>query len=139
MRQGDFSGLPVIFDPAAASDGQRQPFFGNQEPVSRIDPVAAALLAQTPLPNLPGIAQNLRAVGNESINGNQYSARFDHQLAANDALWLRTSLFDIREADPFGSSVLQESLLPGFGRELSTHAINGVASWSHGFSANSAE
>ena len=30
---------------------------------------------------------------------------------------------------------MQESLLPGFGRNLSTHAINGVASWTHVFNA----
>jgi hypothetical protein len=29
---------------------------------------------------------------------------------------------------------LQESLLPGFGRNLSTHALNGVAGWTHVFS-----
>jgi hypothetical protein len=29
--------------------------------------------------------------------------------------------------------VLQESLLPGFGRNLSTHAINGAAGWTHAF------
>ena len=32
--------------------------------------------------------------------------------------------------------MLQESLLPGFGRNLSTHAINGVAGWTHTFSPN---
>jgi len=136
MRQGNFSGLPVIFDPANVSGGQRQPVLNNQIPSGRLEPVAVALLAQIPLPNLPGTAQNLRSTGSQHLNGNQYSARLDHQFSEKDTAFLRASLFDARQADPFGSSVLQESLLPGFGRHLSTHAINGAASWTHLFNAN---
>ncbi len=132
MRAGNFSGLPTIYDPASS----RQPFLNNQIPSGQLDPVAVALLAQVPLPNRPGIAQNLLATGDQRINGNQYSARLDHQFTPQDTTFLRASLFDAREADPFGSSVLQETLLPGFGRNLSTHAINGAASWTHAFSAN---
>ena len=135
MRRGNFSGLPTIFDPTNISGQQRQPFLDNEIPTGRLDPVAVTLLAQIPLPNLPGTAQNLLSTEDQRINGNQYSARLDHQFAEKDTAFLRASLFDVREADPFGSSVLQESLLPGFGRALSTHAINGAASWSHVFSA----
>jgi len=134
MRRGDLSGLPTIYDPTATVGGQRQPFPDNQ--ILKLDPVAVALLTQMPFPNLPGIAQNLRSTGNQRINGNQYSQRLDHQLSATDTIYLRGSLFDAREVDPFGSGVLQESLLPGFGRNLSTHAINGVAGWTHTFNAN---
>ena len=132
MRTGNFSGLPTIYDPTSS----RQPFLNNQIPSGLLDPVAVALLAQVPLPNRPGIAQNLLATGDQRINGNQYSARLDHQFTPQDTTFLRASLFDAREADPFGSSVLQETLLPGFGRNLSTHALNGAASWTHAFSAN---
>ncbi len=135
MRRGDFSGLPTIYDPTATVGGLRQPFPNNQI-LRPLDSVAVALLAQVPFPNLPGIAQNLRSIGNQRTNGNQYSARFDHQFSSNDSTYLRASLFDAREADPFGSGVLQESLLSGFGRNLSTHAINGVAGWTHTFNAN---
>ncbi|HXA67258.1 MAG TPA: carboxypeptidase regulatory-like domain-containing protein [Bryobacteraceae bacterium] len=134
MRGGDFPGLPAIYDPTTISGGQRQPFPNNQ--ITRLNPVAVALLVQIPLPNLPGIAQNWLATGNQTINQDQYSGRLDHQSSGNDTAYLRGSLFDARQADPFGSSVLQESLLPGFGRNLSTHAINGVAGWTHSFSSN---
>ena len=133
MRRGDFSGLPTIYDPTSNVNGQRLPFLNNQI-LRPLDPVAIALLAQIPLPNLPGVAQNLLATGNQRINGNQYSARLDHQFSSSDITYLRASLFDARQTDPFGSSVLQESLLPGFGRDLSTHAINGAAGWTHVFS-----
>ena len=131
MRRGDFSCLPAIYDPTS---GQRQPFPNNQI-LRPLDPAATALLAQIPLPDLPGIAQNLLSTGNQRVNGNQYSARLDHQFSENDTAYLRASLFDARQFDPFGSGVLQESLLPGFGRNLSTHAINGAAGWTHVFNA----
>jgi len=136
MRNGDFSGLPVIYDPASVSaTGQRLAFPGNRIPFA-LNPVAAALLAAVPFPNLPGVAQNLLSTQTQSINTNQGSARLDHRFTDQDNVYLRASLFDAREADPFGSGVLQESLLPGFGRTLSTHSINGAAGWTHGFSAS---
>src|SRR6185312_10383816 len=107
MRQGNFSGLSAIFDPANVSSQRRQPLLNNQIPNGRLDPVAVALLGHIPLPNLPGKAQNLRSTGGQRINGNQYSARLDHQFSKRDTTFLRASLFDARQADPFGSSVLQ--------------------------------
>ena len=136
MRQGDFSGLPVIFDPLNVALGRRQPFADNRILPSRLDPVAVALLRQIPLPNLPGIAQNLLATESQRIDTNQYSARLDHQFSGKDTAYLRFSLFDARESDPFGSGTLQESLLPGFGRNLSTHALNGAANWTRVFRAD---
>jgi hypothetical protein len=132
MRAGDFSGLPVVYD---FSSGTRIPFPDNR--INRpLDPVAVALLAKIPRPNLPGIAQNLRAVEKQRINTNGYMARIDHQLSQKDNLYLRASIFDARQSDPFGSGVLQENLLPGFGRNLSTHAVNGVAGWNRAFTLN---
>jgi len=137
MRSGNFSGLPAIYDPlSVAAGGQRQPFPNNLIPALSLDPVATALLAQIPLPNLPGIGQNLLASDTQSIDTNQYSARIDHRFTDKDNTFLRASIFDAREFDPFGSGVLQESLLPGFGRDLSTHSINGAAQWTHAFNAN---
>jgi len=135
MRSGDFSGLPTIYDPSTTNTaGQRLPFAGNR--ITKLDPAAVAMLAEIPLPNLPGNGQNLRATNTQGIETNDYSARIDHQISGKDSAYLRASLFDAREFDPFGSSVLQESLLPGFGRLLSTHTINGVAGWTHVFNAD---
>jgi hypothetical protein len=135
MRVGDFSGLPAIYDPLSVSPGgQRQPYFNNVIPAISLDPVATAMLGHIPLPNLPGVGQNLLATDTQSINTNQYSARIDHRFTDKDNAFLRASIFDAREFDPFGSGVLQESLLPGFGRNLSTHSVNGAAQWTHAFS-----
>ncbi len=135
-RQGDFVGLPPIYDPLNAAGNRRIEFPDNAVPLNRLDPVALALLAHVPLPNLPGVAQNLLATATQRLNANQYLARVDHQISQTDTVYLRAALFDARQSDPFGSSVLQESLLPGFGRNVSTHALNGAANWTHTFSAD---
>lgn len=132
MRIGDFASLPPVYDPGTSAI--REPFPGNRVPLTSLDPVATALLANVPHPDLPGIAQNLLASERQRINSNNFSGRLDHQLSAKDTAYARFSLFDARQFDPFGSGVLQESLLPGFGRNLSTHSLNGVAGWTHIFS-----
>jgi hypothetical protein len=131
MRAGDFSGFPVVYDPLTGDPGtgQRMPFAGNMIPTDRLDPVALAMLARIPFPNLPGTSQNLRATETQSLTLNQYSGRLDHQLAGGDRLYARVSVFDANQFDPFGSGVLQESLLPGFGRNLRTHSFNSVLGW----------
>ena len=129
MRIGDFTGCR-----RSMTAGSRQPFVGNRIPIQELDSVSSALLASIPHANLPGVAQNLLASGGQRINSNNGSAKLDHQFSANDTAFARFSLFDARQFDPFGSGVLQESLLPGFGRNLSTHTLNGVAAWTHVFS-----
>jgi hypothetical protein len=135
MRTGDFTGLATVHDPNSSASGIRQPFPGNEIPGTELDSVSSALLANIPHANLAGIAQNLLAPEAQRIKSNNASAKLDHQFSANDTAFARFSLFDAREFDPFGSGVLQENLLPGFGRDLSTHSLNGVASWTHVFSA----
>jgi hypothetical protein len=134
MRGGVFPS--AIFDPlSTALSGQRQPFMNNAIPLVSLDPVAMTLLKTIPAPNLPGAAQNLLASENQSIATNQASARIDHRFTDKDNAFVRASVFDARQFDPFGSGVLQESLLPGFGRNLSTHSVNGAAQWTHAFNA----
>jgi hypothetical protein len=134
MRSGNFYGLSPIYSAGSATGDGREPFPNNQIPAGLLDPVALALLARIPLPNLPGIGQNLLATGDQRIDQNMTSARIDHQLSGNNTMYLRASTFDAQEFDPFGSGVLQETLLPGFGRNLSTHSVNGAAGWTHVFS-----
>jgi hypothetical protein len=134
MRAGNFAGQPAIYDPTNIVAGQRQPFAGNAIPAGRRDPVAVALLARIPLPNLPGIAQNLRATETQRTETNAYSGRLDHQFGSSDSAFVRVAVFDADDFSPFGSGVLQESLLPGFGRNLTTNALSVAANWSHIFS-----
>jgi hypothetical protein len=59
VRGGDFSGLPVIYDPARTDPtGRRLPFEGNKIPAARLNPVALAFLQKVPLPTSTGEVQN---------------------------------------------------------------------------------
>jgi hypothetical protein len=126
QRAGVFA--TTIVNPATGA-----PFPGNKINVP-LDPAAVALLALVPLPNLPGTSNNLRAVEQQSIETDQYNARLDHRFSDADNAWARGSVFTANEFDPFGSSVLNEALLPGFGRNLGTHSVDVAAGETHVFS-----
>ena len=128
-RGGDFGAFDAICDPAAIlSTGACAPFPANRIPADRIDPVAAALLERVPLPTSAAALRNLTAVEQLERDLTQVSARLDHRLTASDQLLARVSTFGAEETQPFGTSALQESLVPGFGRVLTTRTRNAVVS-----------
>lgn len=134
-RSGNFAGVAAISDPITHA-----PIPGNNianDPSLRLDPAALALLAKLPPPT-PGLAgrNNLLSVQGQTYDNNQYNARLDFRLSDRDNSFLRGSVFDANELDPFGSSVLNEALLPGFGRTLRTHSVSLAASETHTFSPN---
>ena len=85
MREGDFSEVPQrIFDPLTTSaGGQRQQFPLNRIPAGRISAFAKAMNAVTPLPNLPGVANNYSSALPSTNNISTYYARFDHAWTSN--------------------------------------------------------
>lgn len=134
-RSGNFAGTAAVFDPVT-----HQPIAGNNlanDPALRLDPAAVALLAKLPEPT-QGLASqnNLISVEKRSYDNNEYNARLDHRFSDRDMSFLRASIFEATELDPFGSGVLNESLLPGFGRKLTTHSANLAAAETHTFSPN---
>lgn len=132
VRAGDFSALPAICDPVAS--GGCAPFPQNRIPADRIDPVAAAFLRHVPVPTGDGTLQNLTSVGRQVKDVTQGSVRVDHRLGASSQLFARFSTFDADEQQPFGTTVLQEALVPGFGRRVDTHTRNLAVSHAHAFS-----
>jgi hypothetical protein len=137
MKNGDLSAFGQIFDPLTTdAAGNRQAIANNLIPHERLDPVAVALLNKVPLPNLPGVSRNLLSTAIERTNLDQYSLRIDHQATVNDNFFGRLSIFNARAFQPFGSGKLTESLLPGFGRQLTTKATNLALSYTHSFSTD---
>ena len=126
LRAGDFSGLGPVCDPLTiAGPGDTcAPFAGNRLPATRLDPLATAFLARVPLPTAPGELQNLTAVEPQARDVDQFSLRIDHRLSDADRVFGRFSSFDATERQPFGTSVLQETLVPGFGRTVETSTRN---------------
>jgi len=89
FRQGNFSAAPTkVYDPLtgdSAGVGRTQ-FSNNQIPANRISPIALALLAKIPLPNLQGVALG---VANYQVNSvrDKTTDSFDVKLnyAVNDS------------------------------------------------------
>lgn len=109
---------------------------------SATDPAAKALLAKVAqglpggFPTATGNSATLNATEISSTGINQYDARIDHTFRSSDSVFVRGSIFDDNEFDPFGSGALNETLLPGFGYSLRTHTDNLSASWTHDFSTS---
>lgn len=134
LRSGDFSGSDTICDPLSISTGGAcTPFPNGQIPADRIDSIAKAFLQNIPLPTSDAALQNLTSVEKENRDMNQFSIRLDHRLSNSDQLFARFSTYDVDEIQPFGTSVQQESLVPGFGRTLDTSTRNLVTSHTHVF------
>jgi hypothetical protein len=142
-RSGDLSGLvpvtaqqlvdPVTKQPIPGNNLNNDSNFGIDNPATA---TALALLAKLPRPTSLGNANNLLSVGGQTIDTNQYNLRLDRKFSERDNADIRASVFDAQELDPFGSSVLNEALLPGFGRTLRTHSVNLAAAETHTFSTN---
>ncbi len=124
---------PTTKAPILNNNLNNDPNFDPHNPSTR---AALALLNLVPLPTTAGNTNNLRSVGQEKIGTNQYDARLDQVISGSDSAFLRASVFDANELDPFGSSILNEALLPGFGRILKTHTDNLSGGETHIFSPN---
>jgi Carboxypeptidase regulatory-like domain len=131
-RAGDFSGLATICDPTTIpAAGVCTPFAGNRIPQERLDPLAVTFLEHVPTPSSAAALQNLTAIEQQDKDVDQLSLRLDHRFVSGDQLFARLSTFDANEVQPFGSSSLQETLVPGFGRTLNTKATNVAVSHTH--------
>ncbi|HVA95086.1 MAG TPA: carboxypeptidase regulatory-like domain-containing protein [Candidatus Dormibacteraeota bacterium] len=127
-RMGIFQGTGItVMNP------DTQTAFAN-DTIPAVDPVAAAIMAKFPHANLPGLTNNLLATDLSTASINQYNARIDHTFSNADSVFVRGSVFDANQFDPFGSGALNETLLPGFGYNLRTHTDNLAATWVHVFS-----
>ena len=120
----------------ANRDGSCTPFAGNQIPAARISPVAQALLAKVPLPTSAGLVQNLLAVEDQVNPMNQFSLRVDHRLGASDTLYGRVSTYRVSDTQPFGTTSLNEALVPGFGRTVTTRSENVAMGYTHAFGSS---
>jgi len=144
-RHGNFSEYPLqIFDPASGDPvtGQgRTAFGGNIIPEGRLSQQSLNLLANIPLPNLPGIVDNFSTSGQDVFNGDQFDVRDDQYVGQNLHIFGRYSFarfertkpgafgFDIGGPDLSGarfagsSKVRNQSLALGFDYTLNSNVV----------------
>src|SRR5207247_8757260 len=115
-RAGDFSQstrngvIRTIFDPltSTGTSGTRTAFTGNLIPSARFDPTAVKLLAEMPLPNLPGSQDNLQGF---KINNTTYwnvSERVDWNYSEKLKAFVRYVQFKahLLESNPTSKQLL---------------------------------
>ncbi len=136
VRGGNFAGFAPIFDPQTTdpATGRRTAFANNRIPVTRLDPIAVGFLQKVPLPNGAGNVQNFNATPVLSNNNKQFTGRLDHHFGPNDVVMARYTHSDSETFRPFGSSDLNETLVPGFGTTIATYTRNLALSHTHIFS-----
>jgi hypothetical protein len=135
QRNGVFT--TPIYDPATTVGRDRQPFPGNQIPLTRIDPVSLAALKYWPEPNRTG-PNNFGGNNNSVLGRNILVSKLDHQLRDNHHFTARYYLndagienkgtFGIPAADPSANfnDIRVQSLLGGYTRIISPKLVNDV-------------
>jgi hypothetical protein len=96
LRAGNFAGSKPIYDWTTTTQDApnhyiRSLFPGNQIPASRFDPIAAAVIALYPLPNLPGRVSNYFSSPVSMNDTDQVDTRIDHNFTQNHRLFGRYS------------------------------------------------
>jgi carboxypeptidase family protein/TonB-dependent receptor-like protein len=104
-RSGDFSASPTrIYDPATGNaDGTgRTPFPNNVIPADRISPIAKAILAKLPVPNLDAAAgqTNFQEDYVRVKNTDSFDTKFNVQISQSDQVSARFSFLRPDITDP---------------------------------------
>ena len=96
-RQGIFTGIAHVFNPATtttlASGAYIRQEFPNDVITGSLDPAASNLLARIPMPTSSAAANNYSRTANDIDHQNQFDARMDATLGANDRAFGRYSYF----------------------------------------------
>jgi len=105
FRNGDFSGAPtIIYDPLTGNaDGTgRTPFPGNIIPANRISPIATAILANLPSPNLAGALgqTNYQTPYVRDKTTKSFDVKINQQISNKDSISGRLSFQKPEITDP---------------------------------------
>ncbi len=148
MRRGDFSGLvdgagrrSTLYDPWSTDSRtwQRQPFTGNQIPLSRLSPLARYFYSVTPEPTLtdvnPLVSANYFGPGVSNRLDHTETARVDHHVSDRDQIFGRFTHGNrwakSRSGDSGSPTLLDEAGNVTFRQVRDDSA---VFSWTHTFS-----
>ncbi len=133
-RQGDFSQSALsngvirnIFDPltSTGSSGTRTQFAGNRIPTSRIDPTALKLLAELPLPNLPGSQDNYQGFRVNNTTYWNFSERVDWNYSDRWKTFFRYGQFKAKllESNPDAGRLLPVNGSHRYGLSIAADSV----------------
>ncbi|MBI1788719.1 MAG: carboxypeptidase regulatory-like domain-containing protein [Acidobacteria bacterium] len=133
QRNGDFTQQPrTIYDPFTSVQQPngtllRQPFAGNRIPQGRISPAIKFFLdTMMPLPNQPGLNNNLLNTEGLRNDRDLWNIRADHTFNAKNNVFFRYSSQNVGEFNPNSN--------PNLYRIQRFDAVNYAGAWNHIFS-----
>ncbi len=140
MREGDFSAAATrIYDPTTGlpNGSGRTQFAGNIIPSERISPIARAILANVPAPNIPGAAlgQNnyqKSQVREKTTDG--FDTKFNYSLNGNNQISYRLSWQRPEVFDPGLFGIYGGPANGGFGGTGTNNTVSTAANWTRIFS-----
>ena len=137
-RQGDFSQstrngvIRTIFDPltSTGTSGTRTAFAGNKIPISRFDPTAVKLLAEMPLPNLPGSQDNLQGFKINQTSYWNFSERVDWVQSDKWRSFVRYGQFKatLLESNPTGKKLMPLNGSHRYGLSIAADTVYTISS-----------
>jgi Carboxypeptidase regulatory-like domain len=132
-RAGDFSQstrngvIRNIFDPmtSTGTSGTRTQFAGNIIPIARFDPTAVKLLAEMPLPNLPGSQDNLQGFKVNQTTYWNFSERVDWNQSQKWKTFFRYGQFKaiLLESNPTGKLLLPVNGSHRYGMSIAADSV----------------
>ena len=127
MRAGNLSASDRTVYDAATGDSEgrnRQPFAGNIIPSNRINPIAAKLLSQLPLPNQPGpiLTNNFFGGASYLFDRNTLDTKVNYNVSDKLTTYARVSWLKFNTLNP-----------EIFGNEIGGAGVTGSSNSGHGF------
>jgi hypothetical protein len=130
FRNGDFSS---VFTPIRDPFNGNAPFLNNQIPKERWSTQGAGLLALYPAPNRIG-STNFASAAPDDYAIDQWSARVDHRLSANDSIYATYEFADSSEFYALSNPLCSARAVPSWGCDELQRTQHAVAVWTHIFS-----
>lgn len=131
-----FDPLSTVADPNTPGQYTRTQFAGNRVPATRIDPVAAKILAYYPNPTLPGIVNNYAFPVTTENGWNKYYLRADQNFGAKNRLFFRYGIQISKTDQPFTSPAFPGEGTNAENGNSQTRGWTGVLSDTHTFTPN---
>src|SRR3989440_830725 len=116
-----------IYDPltSTGTSGTRTKFSGNIIPIGRFDPTALKLLAEMPLPNLPGSQDNLQGFKINKTTYWNFSERVDWNYSEKWKTFFRYGQFKAKllESNPTGKKLLPVNGSNRYGMSIAAASV----------------
>ncbi len=111
MREGNFTEVAAIYDPATTSGSTRQPFPGNIIPRSRWSRISSNILPYIPPVNRPGVTANYDYISTTQLDDYVATIKIDHSITPQNRIsYFETFRVQLNRSDQYLPGPLSNGL-----------------------------